>query len=136
MQKKSATFKKDQNITEVVATLIKEGIPGGPVVNEQNELIGVITEDNCLKATIGNLYYDQPYGIVGDYMNSEVEVINGDATMFDLTEVFSKSPAHCYPVVDGKRRPIGVISRRDILIAVKRHQDKELKNGPASGHRG
>ncbi len=136
MEKRNILFTENQTINEVVSVLIDKEIPGGSVVDGKGTLIGVISENDCLKATIGNLYYDQPYGTVKDYMNTEITGILGKSSLMDLAEIFLKIPAHCYPVLDDNRHPIGVISRRNILAAIKRHQEAELKNGPLTGHRG
>ena len=43
------TFTADQTIESVMQAIIKHRISGGPVVNEKNELIGVISEGDCIK---------------------------------------------------------------------------------------
>ena len=43
------TFRPDQSIEDVVQSLIKYRISGGPVVNENNELVGIISEGDCFK---------------------------------------------------------------------------------------
>ena len=43
------TFKPNQSVEEVIDSLIKNRISGGPVVNENNELIGIISEGDCIK---------------------------------------------------------------------------------------
>ena len=37
-------FYEGQNVIEVMETLLRHQISGGPVVNEHNELIGIISE--------------------------------------------------------------------------------------------
>ena len=43
MTTKLITFKPEQQIYDVILTLTKYKISGGPVVNEKNELIGIIS---------------------------------------------------------------------------------------------
>lgn len=60
MTKKLITFRPDQNVTEVMQTLIKKRISGGPVVNEKNELLGIISEGDCIKQISENRYHNVP----------------------------------------------------------------------------
>ena len=49
MTTKLITFRPDQPVSEVVESLIKNRISGGPVVNDKNELLGIISEGDCIK---------------------------------------------------------------------------------------
>ena len=54
------TFKPEQSVEEVIDGLIKNKISGGPVVNENNELVGIISEGDCLKQISDSRYYNMP----------------------------------------------------------------------------
>lgn len=54
------TFTPDQTIETVMQTLIKHRISGGPVVNEKHELIGIISEGDCIKQISESRYYNMP----------------------------------------------------------------------------
>ena len=49
MTRNLITFTKKQSILEVMRTLIRNKISGGPVVDELSRLIGVISEADCIK---------------------------------------------------------------------------------------
>ena len=49
MTKQLVTFKPDQLIHEVIGKLLEHNISGGPVVNENNEVVGIISEGDCMK---------------------------------------------------------------------------------------
>ena len=42
------TFKSDDSLDHVIEQLITYNISGGPVVNDKNELIGIISETDCI----------------------------------------------------------------------------------------
>ena len=42
-------FKPEDTIHEVMAAFIKHRISGGPVVNEEGQLVGVISVSDCMK---------------------------------------------------------------------------------------
>jgi len=118
MSKKLITFKPKQSVMEVMQTLIKNKISGGPVVNEDNELLGIISEGDCMKEISESRYYNIPLAdaVVEKYMVTDVEIITDDISIFDAASKFFKSHRKRFPVIkDGKL--IGQISRRDVLKA-------------------
>ena len=54
------TFTPNQSVQEVVEAIIKHKISGGPVVNEKNDLVGIISEGVCLKQLSESRYYNMP----------------------------------------------------------------------------
>ena len=60
MTKKLITFKPDDSLDDVIHLLIAHKISGGPVVNEKNELIGIISETDCIKHISESKYYNMP----------------------------------------------------------------------------
>ena len=112
------TFRPDQSVMEVMNTLIKKKISGGPVVNEKNELIGIISEGDCMKQISNSRYYNQPMEDikVEQHMATEVETIDGDMNVFDAADRFLTSRRRRFPIVnDGKL--VGLISQKDVLKA-------------------
>ena len=49
MTRNLIVFKPQQSVLAVMNQLIKNRISGGPVVNKNNELIGMISEGDCIK---------------------------------------------------------------------------------------
>ena len=60
MTKKLITFKPSDSLGHVINLLIKNKISGGPVVNDKNELIGIISEGDCMKHISDSKYYNMP----------------------------------------------------------------------------
>lgn len=112
------TFRPDQSVMEVMNTLIKKKISGGPVVNEKQELIGIISEGDCMKQISNSRYYNQPLENVKveDHMATEIETIDGDMNVFDAADKFISSRRRRFPIVqEGKL--VGLISQKDVLKA-------------------
>lgn len=112
------TFNTEQRIEEVVTTLIKHKISGGPVVNDNNELVGIISEGDCLKQLSDSRYYNMPMDDdkVGKRMATEVETIDGDMNVFDAANKFLNSKRRRFPILE-QGKLIGQISQKDILKA-------------------
>lgn len=119
MARKLVTFTPDQSMHEVVQTLLKYKISGAPVVNYENELVGVISEGDCLKEVVKGKYHNMPIlsGIVGDRMVSDVVTVRPDLNIFEAAKMFLEKRLRRFPVVsEGKL--IGQISQKDIMKAV------------------
>ncbi len=111
-------FRTDQSVLDVMDTLIKKRISGGPVVNDKNELVGIISEGDCIKQISVSRYYNQPMKDVkvSDHMATDVETIDGNMNVFDAAELFLKSKRRRFPILeDGKL--VGQISQKDVLKA-------------------
>ncbi len=119
MTKKLITFKAEQPIEDVIDTLIANRISGGPVVNDQNELIGIISEGDCMKQISDSRYYNLPIdkrNTVEKAMVKDVETIDGNMNIFDVANKFLKSKRRRFPIIqDGKL--VGQISQKDVLKA-------------------
>jgi len=109
-------FKKDHSVIEVVEKLIKYRISGGPVVNDKNEVIGIISEGDCIKQISESRYYNMPMEAttIEKYMTTSVETISPDENLFDVAEKFLNSKRRRFPVVENKKI-VGVISQKDVL---------------------
>ena len=83
-------FSKGQSVLEVMETLLKHRISGGPVVNEHNEVIGIISEGDCIKQVSESRYYNQPMDNmnVENYMIKNVETVTPDMHLFDMANKF------------------------------------------------
>ena len=118
MTRNLITFTKKQSILEVMRTLIRTKISGGPVVDELSRLIGVISEADCIKYLSEGKYFNQPFfdRNVEDSMTAEVDVIEADKTIFDAATLFHKTNRRRFPVLD-RGKLVGQISRQDVVKA-------------------
>ena len=118
MTRKLVTFKANQPIEEVINAIIKHRISGGPVVNEKHELIGVISEGDCIKEISESRYHNMPMNnhTVENYMVKDVETIDGNMNIFDAANKFLESKRRRFPIIENGKL-VGQISQKDILKA-------------------
>lgn len=102
----------------MINTLIRFKISGGPVVNKDNELVGVISEGDCLKQISDSRYYNMPMAqdTVEKRMIKDVETIDGNMNVFDAANKFLESKRRRFPIVEHGKL-VGQISQKDILKA-------------------
>lgn len=112
------TFQPDTDIYYAIEMLINRSISGAPVVTGKDQLVGILSEKDCLKVMMLIGMHRMPPGTVAEYMSPEVETIDPGKSMLDAVELFQKTVFRRFPVVDGKKL-VGLISRRDVLRAIK-----------------
>ena len=111
-------FTVEQSIHEVMNSLIKNKISGGPVVDDRGKLIGVISEADCMKEVSDSRYFNMPIldKTVGHFMTKEVETLPASMTLFDAASRFHQTSRRRFPVLDNNKL-VGQVSRKDIVIA-------------------
>jgi CBS domain-containing protein len=110
------TFKPDQPIQDVISIIIKKKIAGAPVLDDQQHLVGMISEKDCLRLIVDQAYYNMPAETrkVSDYMTAKVQTMSPKTNIVEAAMEFLNSPIRRFPIVENGML-IGQVSRRHIL---------------------
>lgn len=132
MAKDLITFHPSTNIREAIEIILKNQISGAPVVDDQKNLVGMLSESDCIKTIIAGPYNNLPggNGTVRDYMSTNVVTVDASKTILELAYEFTNTPYRRFPVVD-RGRLVGQISRSDILRAILKLRP-EVEHTPSS----
>ena len=117
MSKRLVTLAPGTDVLRAAQIFLDEGISGGPVVDEHGNLLGMLTQRDCLDVGLLGVYYREPAGCVRDHMKAPVQTIEASATLAEILEAFRSSRYRRLPVLEGNRL-VGQLSRRDILPAL------------------
>ncbi|MGB5511634.1 MAG: CBS domain-containing protein [Woeseiaceae bacterium] len=112
------TFKPDTDVLEAIHVLVKNRIAGAPVVDDEGNLIGMLSEYDCMKVALDAGYHGNWGGPVRDFMHVGVQTVDADMSIVDLAQVFIKKKLRRFPVMQDTRL-VGQISRRDVLRALE-----------------
>lgn len=112
------SFSPDTDIFTAVHALVKNRISGAPVLDEHGNLLGVLSERDCVKVALDAGYYSEAGGKVIEYMTKDVRTIDSDMSILELAELFLKDTYRRYPVVEDNRL-VGQVSIRDVLRALE-----------------
>jgi CBS domain-containing protein len=112
------TLAPDTDIRDAVDFLLKHQISGAPVVDQTGALVGVISEQDCLRLVAAGANHERVAGTVAKYMTRDPLVLPPDMDVYFAAGLFLNKPYRRFPIVeDGKL--VGLISRCDILRAVQ-----------------
>ena len=139
MTKEVMTVKRNTSVNEVAKLMGAHDISGVPVVDDDDHVIGIITE---LDLIVRNTRMEMPRFIevldwgriplerpghakerlrhmlgteAADLMTEKVETIGPDAPVEDLAELMVKHRVNPVPVVDDAEKLIGIVSRADLV---------------------
>ncbi len=111
------TLHPKMDLFDAIDLLMKHEISGAPVIDEEQRLIGVFTEKDCLRVLVNATYEQLPTTQIYAFLETNCMTVNEDTDLLTIAQMFLSNPYRRLPVVrDGKL--VGQISRRDILKAV------------------
>ncbi|MGQ8364240.1 CBS domain-containing protein [Glaciecola sp. 1036] len=125
MNKRPAKFTLEMSVAEAVEKLLDTHQTGGPVVTEQGQLVGFLSEQDCLTRMLESSYYRQQVARVKDIMKTEVLSVNSYDSVLELAQRMLGEKPKVYPVIDEEGFLQGTINRTDVLRAI----DIQLRDG-------
>lgn len=119
MTSRLVTFHPDQPMDHVIKILLEKKISGGPVIDDEQNLVGIISEGDCLKEVVKGKYTNTPNltGKVCEHMSQNVQIMHPGMNIFEAAQMFLSLRVRRFPVVkEGKL--VGQISQKDVMRAV------------------
>jgi CBS domain-containing protein len=112
-------IKPHANLLEAVDLITRHKISGLCVVDDDDKLVGILSELDCLGGILDATYNEAGVGNVSEYMTSDNLVVAGIRdNIVELSQDMLKHKHRRRPVVeDGKL--VGQVTCRQLLIAVK-----------------
>jgi len=110
----------DDNVLDAMQVIIDNKISGVCVVDKEENLVGILSELDCLRAVLGAVYNDTGIGRVSEYMASDnLVVAHPNEDIVDVAQDMLLKNKRRRPVVeDGKL--IGQITCRQLLSAMNK----------------
>ncbi|PAU70451.1 CBS domain-containing protein [Vreelandella alkaliphila] len=111
------------SITNLAQGLALHRLPGAPVVDTSDRLIGFISEQDVMGRVLDSIYHDDEAPLVRELMRQDVLTTTPNKSITDLAQEMLGAKPKVYPVVE-QQRLVGIVTRRDILMAlltIRRH---------------
>lgn len=134
MTKNVISVRSDADLHDAARSMSEHRISGMPVLDEQQRVIGVISEadiltlvglkrghtfKDILRHLLGEPLQSLKGGAkVGDVMSAPAITIGPDSDIKEAAEILHSRRIKRLPVVDAESRLIGIISRADIVKAM------------------
>ena len=117
----------DQDVFQAIKMLLGKGSSGAPVVDEQNHLLGILTEKDCLRAVSVSAYDASLLGgKVADSMSPVRVTIDPDMDVFAAVHLFLETNFNVLPVLE-EGKIVGRVSRRDLLRKIRKWQTENIR---------
>ena len=112
-----ATVTPNQSIAVAVRLILEYHQSAAPVVDNQQQLVGLISEADCMRSTLVEGYFNQGVTLVQEQMTSDPETVSPDLELSAVSEKFLQNNRRMMPVVEAGTL-VGILSRQDILKAL------------------
>jgi CBS domain-containing protein len=112
------TLTPDMEILHAIGILVERQISGAPVLDRTGNLVGMLSEKDCLRIALSAGYYGEWGGRVAEYMNAPVATIDADMPIVEVAQLFAEREYRRYPVLEDARL-VGQLSRSDVLRALQ-----------------
>ena len=112
MNRQVVTVMPEMTMSQAGHIFTKTIMDGAPVVNEQGQLVGLITKSHFIQACADG--EPQNY-IVKDRMVTEVFTLPENMTLDRLQQNNDIYRYSCFPVLDGEKKLIGIVNRTHLV---------------------
>ena len=117
MRRDVASVSPEVDAYEAISLLLAHHVSALPVITEDGNLAGILSERACLEAFVSAEYYESPPALVRDLMTAEVVSVAHDLDVMKVAALFSEKKFHHFPVLQNGRL-VGQISRRGVIRAL------------------
>ena len=108
------TVKKDTPVYDAIELLLNNHITGLPIVDDNDNLVGMITEKDVLKLLYANIKEDAK---VEQFMTKDVVTFDESDNLTDLAECFIHNNFRRVPILKNGKI-VGILSKKDIIAYI------------------
>ncbi|MEI6895261.1 MAG: CBS domain-containing protein [Colwellia sp.] len=126
------TFTEKMSVEDASLRFLKTKQIGGPVIDENNKLLGFVSEGDVLKKMLDTLYFNDNVAFVKDIMRKDVLSVKPYDSIIELGQSMLEHKPKVYPVIDDAGNLLGTISRNEVLQAC--YQYGQTRAAIVKGH--
>ena len=127
------TLQDEMDVYFAIGLLLKNNISGAPVIDNNNNLSGILSEKDCLRVFANGSFHNMPGGEVSRFMTKVVATVEPNTDLFSVADIFLKHNYRRMPVIKGKKL-VGQISRRDVLRAIQDGTSYDMNSKEINGY--
>ena len=104
-------------LNKVIELLDKYNFSGLPVVNAQHQLIGIISEKDCIHQLIQSSYHCESPPNTHEVMTKEAQSVKHTTSIYQVADIMDKRTLKALPVLKDEK-VVGLITRAGVLRAL------------------
>lgn len=139
MTRDVVTVKENHTLMEAAKIIRERKVSGAPVLNEEGDIVGVLSEADVLKV-LGDIpwyslnkilhFQEQEQDIqqemekmdeikVREVMSKHPQTVDSDNLIYDAASIMHSTGYNRLPVVDNRGKVVGIVTRADILASLQ-----------------
>ncbi|WP_299794334.1 CBS domain-containing protein [uncultured Shewanella sp.] len=123
MDRQPVLLTPEMSLASAVEALLNEKKQGAPVVDASGQLVGFLSQQDCMSVMLKSSYHCDLVANVNDCMRSDVLWVSPDDSILGLAEQMLGEKPKIYPVVE-EGRVIGTINRTNVLTAINNYMQQ------------
>jgi len=123
MDRQPVLLTPEMSLAAAVDALLEKKKLGAPVVDASDQLVGFLSQQDCMSVMLKSSYHCDLVANVNDCMRSDVLWVSPDDSVLRLAEQMLGPKPKVYPVVE-EGKVIGTINRTDVLNAINKYMQQ------------
>ncbi|NND96730.1 MAG: CBS domain-containing protein [Pirellulaceae bacterium] len=115
------TLSPEMDAFDAIDVLLQNKISGAPVVDSDNQFLGIFSEKSCMRFVVDAAYESLPSNKLIAFVDTDPPTIKLETDFLTIAQTFLNASCRRLPVLDDQGRLRGQISRRDIMRTVRQH---------------
>jgi CBS domain-containing protein len=117
--------RRDATLRDVAQIMRDENCGVVPVCDDNQRLIGLITDRDMVMRTFSEAQKPWPSFKVGEVMTDEVEAVTPETPVREIIQLMGRKQVRRVPVVDRSDRLVGMVAMAD--VATRANEDDDLQ---------
>ncbi len=117
-QREFPRLQQDDTIVQAVQQLRQFNLTGSPVFNKENNLVGYLSEQDCLAAMLHASYFCSLHNTIAQVMSKKVVTVLASDSVVDSAVIFTSLHLHQLPVLENGL-VVGVLNRGQVVRALE-----------------
>ena len=117
MDRQPVLLKAGMSLAVAVEQLLKSNKSGAPVVSDSGDLVGFLSQQDCLAVMLKSSYHCDLTSTVDDCMKRDVLFVAPNDSVLQLAEQMLGAKPKIYPVINNGK-VVGTINRTNVLNAM------------------
>jgi CBS domain-containing protein len=129
MRRNPLTINAEANLVKAIEIIVEYKLTGLTVTNDAGEVVGVLSEIDCIEAVLTAIYNDgdPEHVLVKSAMCDDLNVCKPGDNIVEVAQDMLKTRQRRRPVVE-EGRLVGQVSSSNILWALMEHSRRRLFN--------